>query len=162
MSIKFSLSCISLNSFLKLKEMRFLSKMLNASAITIEGTKITFSPFFHISQKSLRPLDLFLGLLVNHQRRACVSVTKFIKALYPYFAIEGLFCESYIFLGNIHPFENPLERYNFLPVGVSFLRTVNFKSTISFSMVSILWSMSIVPFKAACFIRSAPFLKIFY
>ncbi len=68
----------------------FLSKMLNASAMTIEGIKMMFSPASHFSKISDAVAPI-LGLYVNHQIRACVSVTKFIKALYFYFAIEGLF-----------------------------------------------------------------------
>jgi hypothetical protein len=52
MSTKFSLSFIFLKSFLKSKETRFFSKKLRASAITIEGIKIIFSPCSHFSKIS--------------------------------------------------------------------------------------------------------------
>jgi hypothetical protein len=47
------------------------------------------------------------------------------------------------------PLRIPLSEITFFPVGVSSLRTVNFKSIISFSIVSILWSMSTVLFAVA-------------
>ena len=61
MSTKFSLSFIFLNKFLKLKEIRFLSKMLSASAITIEGMKMIFSPASHFSKTS-EAFGLIFGL----------------------------------------------------------------------------------------------------
>src|SRR5208337_552435 len=96
-----SLSCIFLKSFLKSKATRFLSKMLSASAMTIEGTKRTLSPFSHRSNISAA-FALIFGLSVNHHRRACVSVTKFMETLYAGFAIEGFFCGGDVLIGNYH------------------------------------------------------------
>ena len=62
---------------LKIERNAFLSKMLSDSAMTIEGIKIIFSPFSHFSKIS-EAFKLILELFVNHQRRACVSATKFI------------------------------------------------------------------------------------
>ena len=52
MSLKSPLSMIFLKSLLKSNETLFLSKMLKASAMTIEGTKIMLSPFPHIENIS--------------------------------------------------------------------------------------------------------------
>src|SRR3990172_3607506 len=105
---KCSLSFICLRSFLKSKDTRFLSKMLRASAITIDGIKMMLSPFSHSSNIPAAFL-LSLGLSVNHQMRAWVSVTKFIEALYPCFAVKGFLCKGDVFISNIHALQYALE-----------------------------------------------------
>ena len=57
MMTKFSLSRTCLNSFLKSKATRFLSKMLRASASTIDGMTIIIFPQFAVSED----LDRFLA-----------------------------------------------------------------------------------------------------
>ena len=84
--------------------MRFLSKMLSASAITIEGMKMIFSPASHFS-KTPEAFGLIFGLSVNHQSRACVSATKFISILYFCAAIKRFFCRGDFLLGNINLYE---------------------------------------------------------
>src|SRR4030042_2224441 len=120
MMTKFTLSFIFLKSSLKVKVIRFLSNILRASAITIEGMKITFSPCSHFSKIS-DAFELILGLLTNHQRRACVSVTKFMGNLNPYFGVERFLYGSNVLIGNIYAFKNTLELDNLFPGGSKFL-----------------------------------------
>ena len=56
-------------------------------AMTIEGIKIMHSPLSHLLKISL-VFWLIFGLLVKYQRRAWVSVRKFILALNLYPAIK--------------------------------------------------------------------------
>jgi len=60
-----------------------------------------FSPCSHFSKISVA-FGLNLGLSVNYQRRAWVSVTKFMDCLYTYFAIKRFLCRVDIFISNFY------------------------------------------------------------
>ena len=157
--MKLSLLLIFLNSFLKSKVTRFLSKMLRASAITMEGTKITLSPCSHFSNIA-DALRLNLGLAVNHHKSACVSATKFMDDYIPVLLYKDRFAEAMSSSVISTPFRTPLREIIFFPVGVICLRRNNFKPLISFSMDSILWSTFAELFAAACSIFTVSFIKI--
>src|SRR4030042_4238065 len=103
---KLLLTRIFLIKSLKLKVTRFLSKILRASAITMDGMKITFSPFSQFSKIS-EALELILGLSVNHHRSACVSAIKFM-ILKLNIAVKRLLGGGNIHVGDIYPFDNAL------------------------------------------------------
>jgi len=109
---KFSLLWTLANNFLKSKEMRFLSKMLKASAMTIDGIKMTLLPFSQLVKIS-QAFELIRGLSVNHQSRACVSVTKFMYPLHACLAVEGFLGSGYVGFGDVDAFKNSLKGYNF-------------------------------------------------
>src|SRR3989338_7684717 len=99
--------------------------MLSASAITIEGIKITHLPFSHFSKISDAFMPSF-GLSVNHHIRAWVSVTKFMGLLYLYLAAEGLLCKSDVFISNIHTLQNSFEGSYFFACSGDFFEDGNF------------------------------------
>lgn len=65
--------------FPEIKGNPFLSKILKASAITMEGIKIMPSPLSHF-WNIWTAFDPNLGLSVNHHSIACVSATEFMDA----------------------------------------------------------------------------------
>lgn len=86
-------------------------------------------------------------------------MTKFMNGYIPTLLYKDRFADA-IFSSVIStPLRMPFRDIIFLPVGASFLRTDSFKSMISFSIASILWSMSMLLLAVACFIALFSFLK---
>src|SRR3972149_8197560 len=97
-----------LKRVLKSKAIFFLSNMLRHSAITIDGIKMMHSPLSHLLKISL-VFCLIFGLLVKCQRRAWVSVRKFILALNLYPAIKRLLGFFDLFRRYFNTLEDPFK-----------------------------------------------------
>lgn len=127
-----------------------MSKILRASASTMEGMTMTLSP----RSQDVKVFDAFspsLGLPVNHQTRACVSDTKFItgQILTELYREERAASISASVIST--PFIIPFSFTRRALEGVAFLSIDDLSKAISRSIAEIRLMVSTSCFSAVCF-----------